>query len=232
VRDDSTPEATGPKAEGDNASGGQVPDNSVSEVGFGKPPIASQFRKGRSGNPKGRPKQSPNVRNEMRDTFLQPIVIKREGKTKTVSATNAVLQKTFQAALNGDPRAAALVYKLLERYLPDQDTGNHDLSESDNLIVDQALQRLLVRRTHAESETECEGISQANDAPALDRRIALHNALGDQTDAKERDVPAPVGESTVVTLTSLREPKPALHDESQLSRQTYRLGGPRGFVRA
>jgi hypothetical protein len=30
-------------------------------VGFGKPPKASQFKPGRSGNPKGRPKGRPTV---------------------------------------------------------------------------------------------------------------------------------------------------------------------------
>ena len=31
------------------------------EVGYGRPPKASQFKKGKSGNPRGRPKKDPSI---------------------------------------------------------------------------------------------------------------------------------------------------------------------------
>ena len=36
------------------------PDTSVYDVGYGKPPAATRFKSGKSGNPRGRPKGSAN----------------------------------------------------------------------------------------------------------------------------------------------------------------------------
>ena len=35
------------------------------EVGFGKPPERTRFKKGRSGNPKGRPRKKPDLYSEL-----------------------------------------------------------------------------------------------------------------------------------------------------------------------
>ncbi len=40
------------------------------EVGYGKPPAASRFKKGQSGNPKGRPKVTKNVSNMLEEVFF------------------------------------------------------------------------------------------------------------------------------------------------------------------
>lgn len=50
-------------------------DNSY-EVGYGKPPKHSQFQKGRSGNPKGRPKKPKNLPALVLKTFGEKVVVK------------------------------------------------------------------------------------------------------------------------------------------------------------
>lgn len=82
-------------------------------VGRGRPPRHSQFRKGQSGNPKGRPRRSKNFDAILTEVLYQPVAITIKGKRKHVSLLEAIVR---QAA----SRAAALDWRflnLLLRYL-------------------------------------------------------------------------------------------------------------------
>lgn len=57
------------------------------DVGYGKPPVASRFKPGQSGNPRGRPKNARNVRTLLAAALAQRITI-REGE-RTAEAARA-----------------------------------------------------------------------------------------------------------------------------------------------
>jgi hypothetical protein len=73
-------------------------------VGYGKPPKEGQFEKGRSGNPKGRPRGSKNIATLFSQITLELIQVKENGKTKTMTRLEAVLLQMTKRALSGDPR--------------------------------------------------------------------------------------------------------------------------------
>ena len=82
-------------------------------VGYGKPPRATRFAKGRSGNPKGRPK---NRRREVPyDAVLgQMVTIREDGCERRVTAAEAFLLQLTQKGLSGDGAAARSSLEAIE----------------------------------------------------------------------------------------------------------------------
>lgn len=76
-----------------------------SETGYKKPPAATRFRKGQSGNPKGRPKG--RHRHAPYEAVLgQLVTIREEGVEREVTAAEAFLLQLARRGLDGDMPAA------------------------------------------------------------------------------------------------------------------------------
>ncbi|AXI43281.1 hypothetical protein C1J02_16085 [Sulfitobacter sp. SK011] len=84
------------------------------EVGYGKPPRATRFRKGHSGNPKGRPRQARGVRTLLETALSKKITINEAGRKSQVSKSEALILSLITKAIKGDIRAAAQVLRLME----------------------------------------------------------------------------------------------------------------------
>lgn len=83
------------------------------EVGYGQPPKADQFRKGQSGNPRGRPKS--RHREIPYDAVLgQMVTIREDGRERRVTAAEAFLLQLTQKGLAGDSVAARASLEAIE----------------------------------------------------------------------------------------------------------------------
>jgi hypothetical protein len=100
------------KPAGDSQSGpAQSTAGPQEVVGYGKPPIKTQFKKGISGNPKGRRAGSRNVASAIKDAFIAPITIRQGEKTHNVSTLEALARKQLEQGLKGDHRAILAILK-------------------------------------------------------------------------------------------------------------------------
>ena len=93
-----------------DAPAGTQPEGTY-EVGYGRPPKHSQYKPGQSGNRKGRPKGSRNLRSELCKVLTDPLAITVGGKRRRVPALVAVQRVQLQQALKNDHRAAQLIFK-------------------------------------------------------------------------------------------------------------------------
>lgn len=95
-------------------------------IGFGKPPEQHRFKKGQSGNPKGRSKKakdkkkSPRLGDGTLETYLEQEVfrelqLQENGKRVTLSAGQAALRSFVLEGIKGGRLAKRQVYEFLRR---------------------------------------------------------------------------------------------------------------------
>jgi Family of unknown function (DUF5681) len=83
--------------------------SSAYEVGKGRPPLSTRWKPGQSGNPKGRPREAKNLATIFYDALNEKFEIQVKGKTRKVTAREAIVWKLINEALKGSIKAAAAV---------------------------------------------------------------------------------------------------------------------------
>jgi len=77
-------------------------------VGKGKPPERTRFKKGQSGNPKGRPPNSKNSATLLNEALSELVVITENGQRKSITK-KAIVKQIVNKAASGDYRSIQLL---------------------------------------------------------------------------------------------------------------------------
>jgi Family of unknown function (DUF5681) len=85
-----------------------------SDVGYGKPPKATRFRKGRSGNPNGRQSGDENLLSVFKRMATMRIKIREGDKSRTITMADAIILQNYKAALQKDQIAMSNIIRLAE----------------------------------------------------------------------------------------------------------------------
>jgi hypothetical protein len=96
-------------SEDERYGGGSCPDY---EVGDRRPPQHSRFKPGVSGNPKGRPKGSVNLRTRVTQQLRQTVTVTRNGRPVKMRKADLIALQIVDTAAKGDLKAAVLVVRL------------------------------------------------------------------------------------------------------------------------
>jgi Family of unknown function (DUF5681) len=114
------------------------------DSGYGKPPATTRFKKGTSGNPKGRPKGSLNVATVFMKALREKVVINEHGQRKTVTKLEAAVKQVANKAASGDQRSMRLLIELArdaEAKLSLPGAQPAVVSTADQEIIDDILKR-------------------------------------------------------------------------------------------
>ena len=114
-------------------------------VGYGKPPDATKFRAGQSGNPKGRPKGTKNSSTLLNQALDEKVVVKEGGRQKRITKREAAFKQLANKAAAGDQRAIQLLMselrQLQERSVTDP-VEPPPLREAELEIMNQLITRI------------------------------------------------------------------------------------------
>ena len=125
------------------------------EIGYQKPPQATRYKKGQSGNPKGRPKGTRNLKSDLLDELQERVLIREGASSTQVSKQRAIIKRLIAKSINGDTRsmniALNLMLRVLEPYF--EDDPGEPLGEQEREILE-TLQVRLAQRLGANEGAE------------------------------------------------------------------------------
>lgn len=126
------------------------------EVGDCKPPVEHQFKKGQSGNPKGRPKGTKNLKTDLAEELAERVSINENGKQRKVSKQRLMLKSQITKAIKGDTRAADLVVRTMAQTLglDAEDQTAAPLGADDVAIIEQHFSDLTSARQRKSKESD------------------------------------------------------------------------------
>jgi hypothetical protein len=130
--------------------------DNINDVGYGKPPVQTQFVKGQSGNPKGRPKGSQNPATVLAKAGRQRVKVTENGRSRYVTKAEATVIQLWNKAASGDLGAARVLLSWITSLAdPEQATlPSRVPHECDKLVMDNLIERI----------RKSENVPQDNDA--------------------------------------------------------------------
>jgi len=140
------------------------------ERNYRKPPKASQFKPGQSGNPRGRPKGARNLKTDLLEELRAFVEVPTTGGVRRITTQKAILRALVEKARNGDLRAIQHLTSLIDRVIDDDSRSEAPatgLESNDRAILDEYYEE----RKALEADGATSGSEPAVVGPAtIDRK--------------------------------------------------------------
>jgi len=112
-------------------------------VGYGRPPLASRFRPGQSGNPHGRPKGARSLSAVVAAALSERVAVCENGRRRRITKLEAAIKQVVNRAAAGEARSTALLIQLAqanEAKASQPDTER--VGEADAIVMAELQRRL------------------------------------------------------------------------------------------
>ena len=124
-------------------------DRSEYAVGYKKPPPHTRFKKGRSGNPRGRLSGSKNLQTLLRDALNEPIMVTENGGRHKITKREAIIKQLVNQSAIADWRAVKILLDLL-REIDGQAEPTADETAAFSTADEKVIAQLRVRFSQSE----------------------------------------------------------------------------------
>lgn len=98
-----------------------MPHSSDDDVGYQRPPKHSRFKKGRSGNPNGRPKTVRTFKSDLAAELREKLTVTENGKERRITKQRAFIKTLTAAAIKKDIRAVNALLACMRLFGVDED---------------------------------------------------------------------------------------------------------------
>ena len=122
-------------------------------TGYANPPKETQFKKGQSGNPKGRPKGDKNYLALANRELSQKVSIMENGRRKTLSKKEVFVKTTINKGIAGDKKFTNIAYTMMqdaERYNESKKHDEKEQSKINQNIIENFRKRVLEENKEVE----------------------------------------------------------------------------------
>jgi hypothetical protein len=122
------------------------PDNERDyEVGYGKPPCQTRFKKGQSGNPRGRAPGSKNLSTLLSEALNEPVIVAENGGRRKITKREAIVTQLVNRSATADLRALKILLGLVRDIEPETEpasSGAATFTAADEKVIEQLKARL------------------------------------------------------------------------------------------
>ena len=115
------------------------------KVGYKKPPLHTRFRKGRSGNPRGRPRGSKNLSTLLTDALNEPVVVTEDGKRRKISKRELGVRQLVNKFAMAEAQATKILLGLIQerdRLAAEASAERPSFGADDEKVIANLLKRL------------------------------------------------------------------------------------------
>ncbi len=129
------------------------------DVGYAKPPKDTRFKKGRSGNPNGRPRKKPDLYTELTRVLREIVTVTVADEPQRVTVQQALLMRLRDEALRGAVWAGKLQQKVIEA-IPDGADEYDRIERAVSLFRGKALLRLMWEESEREKADQSSDLTE------------------------------------------------------------------------
>jgi hypothetical protein len=122
------------------------------EVGYGKPPRGTRFKKGQSGNPRGRPSGSKNLKTELSEALNELVIVAENGRRRKITKRKAIITQVVNGAAKGNWRDTKLLIDIEQDFERRTDSASPEtpaFTAADEKVIEQVKARFFRKEEDA-----------------------------------------------------------------------------------
>jgi len=115
-------------------------------VGYSKPPRHTRFKQGQSGNPRGRPAGSKNLKTVVSEALDEPFIVTENGRHRKITKREAIVTQLVDRSATADWRAVKILLDIVRDIEGQTEPGSPETSAF--TAVDKKVIELLIARQY------------------------------------------------------------------------------------